>query len=451
MKNKFLLLLTTGIALLMVAAIPLSQPASPNITFTVTSTSDETDYFLPDGVCATAISPKAKCTLRAAVMQSNYNAGNDTIELPAGNYNFSIAGEGEDNAATGDLDIRENVEIVGSGIDQTIIDGHDLDRIFHVHAGSHLTLSNLTVQNGHMHNSTRGGGIYAIGNLTLVNVKVTSNSIDGSSTTTQGGGIMVYGASGIPSKVNIEGSIISDNAAEEGGGVYASDQAEININNTQFLTNTSEIGGGIFSYGSLGADAVLTITNSLFYSNTAGAGGGIYNNGYINLTNATFSQNSANSAASGGGLLISTNGRAELLNVTIYGSPNGTGFSNNNVVTMTNSILFANLPFNCNINYPITSQGFNISLGWHCNFDQVSDLNNADPLLAPLADNGGSTRTHALLTGSPAIDIVTAGVCPAQDQRGKTRPIDGNNDGMAYCDSGAYELLLNVYLPIILR
>jgi len=105
-----------------------------------------------------------------------------------------------------------------------------------------------------------------------------------------------------------------------------------------------KIGGGIFAYGSLGADAVITITNSLFYSNTAGAGGGIYNNGYINLTNATFSQNSANSAGSGGGLLISTNGRAELLNVTIYGSPNGTGLSNNNVVTMTNSILFANLP-----------------------------------------------------------------------------------------------------------
>jgi len=339
-------------------------------------------------------------------------------------------------------------------MDQTIIDGHNLDRVFHIHPGSHLTLSDLTVQNGYMITGTQGGGIFTSGDLTLVNVKVTSNSMDGSSATTQGGGIMVYGAmGGIPSNVNIEGSIISDNEAEEGGGIYATDLAEITINNSQFLSNDSDMGGGILTYGSLGADAVVTITNSLFYTNTAAAGGGILNNGYLNLTNVTFSQNEAVNSASGGGILIGTNGRAELLNVTIYGSPNGTGLSNNNVVTMTNSILFNNLPFNCNINYPITSRGFNVSYGYHCNFSESSDLNHADPLLAPLADNGGPTRTHALHIESPALDLVLAGICPAQDQRGVSRPIDGNGDGTAYCDSGAYEKgeLPNIYLPVILN
>jgi hypothetical protein len=55
-----------------------------------------------------------------------------------------------------------------------------------------------------------------------------------------------------------------------------------------------------------------------------------------------------------------------------------------------------------------------------------------------LANNGGPTRTHALVGGSPAIDTVTDGTCPppAKDQRGVQRPQDGDNDGAAICDTG---------------
>jgi hypothetical protein len=62
-----------------------------------------------------------------------------------------------------------------------------------------------------------------------------------------------------------------------------------------------------------------------------------------------------------------------------------------------------------------------------------------DPLLGPLADNGGPTLTHALLPGSPAIDGGDATSCLSTDQRFLDRPVDGDGDGMAVCDIGAFE------------
>lgn len=76
---------------------------------------------------------------------------------------------------------------------------------------------------------------------------------------------------------------------------------------------------------------------------------------------------------------------------------------------------------------------------------QPSDQLGVDPLLGPLQDNGGPTPTHALLDGSPAIDAGAADCLDADgeslliDQRGAGRPVDGDADGEARCDAGAYE------------
>jgi hypothetical protein len=87
---------------------------------------------------------------------------------------------------------------------------------------------------------------------------------------------------------------------------------------------------------------------------------------------------------------------------------------------------------------------------WPTGFDQSTDRPNSAPKLDPLADNGGPTQTHGLQDDSPAIDVGDNNGCPATDQRGVSRPVDGDSDGTATCDIGAFELdpyPEKIYLP----
>src|SRR5205823_6358251 len=91
----------------------------------------------------------------------------------------------------------------------------------------------------------------------------------------------------------------------------------------------------------------------------------------------------------------------------------------------------------------VVSLGSNLDSGATCGFAAAGDQSNRDPLLGPLADNGGPTQTQALLAGSPAIDAGScanaAGVTVGEDQRGLSRPRDGDGDGISRCDVGALE------------
>lgn len=82
----------------------------------------------------------------------------------------------------------------------------------------------------------------------------------------------------------------------------------------------------------------------------------------------------------------------------------------------------------------IQSQGHNLDSLNDCGFTAAGDIVGADPLLAPLADNGGATQTMALAPTSPAIDAAAGAACPPTDQRGVLRPAGSG------CDIGAFEL-----------
>ena len=185
----------------------------------------------------------------------------------------------------------------------------------------------------------------------------------------------------------------------------------------------------------------LTIKNGLA-PGTPSIGGGIYNGGTLSLTNSTVSGNHA--GAAGGGILNAGTGTLTLTNSTVSGNHanNGGGIWNGGDVTLVNTIVAGNsAPTNPDAQGGFTSQGHNLigdtqgSSGW-----VDSDLLDVDPLLGPLQNNGGTTETHALLPGSPAIDSGTNTGCPTTDQRGVARPNDGDKNGTAICDIGSFEV-----------
>jgi hypothetical protein len=106
-------------------------------------------------------------------------------------------------------------------------------------------------------------------------------------------------------------------------------------------------------------------------------------------------------------------------------------FSTNETGSVANSILAFNEPEN--LFGTLFDLGSNLSSDSSCNFIELGSANDVDPLLGPLANNGGGTLTFELLPGSPAIDNAEPTVCPPTDQRGLPRPVG------AGCDIGAYE------------
>jgi len=187
------------------------------------------------------------------------------------------------------------------------------------------------------------------------------------------------------------------------------------------LTNVSIANcrtNGIFNEGAANLTNVA-ITNN---GGIRPTGWGVDNMGTANLTNVTLSGNFQ--------YAISNPGLATLTNTTIAHNE----IANSGTMTLSNTIIAYN-PTNCaNVgggNY--ISLGYNLSDDNTCPLNNTSDITDTDPLLAPCGYYGGSTRTHALLVGSPAIDTGDDAACPPTDQRGFARPYG------SHCDIGAYE------------
>jgi PKD repeat protein len=190
-------------------------------------------------------------------------------------------------------------------------------------------------------------------------------------------------------------------------------------------------------YGGVANNGTLTVTKSTISGNEALVGGGISNIGAVTIKNCSVSSNTARA----GGAIYNISGTITIRNTTIDGNSadSGGGICDEfGTTTLTNTIVASNTLTNCV--GTILDGGHNIDLGDTCGFDPANNsMPNTDPLLGPLTDNGGDTWTHALLPGSPAIDAADPAFCPVTDQRGVSRPIDGDGDGEAVCDIGSYE------------
>jgi hypothetical protein len=267
-----------------------------------------------------------------------------------------------------------------------------------------------------------GGGIYnCFGTLTVIDSIITGNKI------TRGNGSFGFGA-----------------------GIYNCPSSTLTLINTTVSNNSALVGGAICNGG------LLTIINSTFSGNVARQhrGGAIANYGTLIITNSTFSGNIARSFKVGslggailnGGLFQST-GILEINNSTFSGNTALEGGAIFNLKGSTevlqNSIVANNTGGNCRGRGAMTSNGYNLSSDGTCDFDSTGDLNNTDPELGKLQNNGGPTQTMALLPGSPAIDSGNPSGCTdgqghllKTDQRGKPRP---DKEDLGGCDRGAYE------------
>jgi hypothetical protein len=349
-------------------------------------------------------------------------SGDDSIHLSAGTYTLAIAGQNEDAALTGDLDISgaDHLTIQGAGASTTIVDGGGIDRVFDiVGAASSVALLNLTIQNGQVPSGQSSGGIRNVGTLTLDRAIIQNNRANGSTSSDIGGGIC-NGCGPGTGTLTLINSIVSGNTADRGAGLFSN--ATLIITGSSIISNTARSDGGLVNYATSGGSA--TLTNSTLSGNTAtsGTGGISQNAGTLIITNSTLSGNSG---------------------------PVVGGFSHNGgTSTLRNTIIANSAPgADCLISGAITSSGHNLSSDSSCGFNASGDLQNTNPLLGPLAANGGPTPTHALLPGSPAFEAGTNTGCPATDQRGILRP-----QGI-FCDIGAFERVVvqTVFLPLVVK
>lgn len=371
-----------------------------------------------------------------------------------------------------ELLIEKNLTIDGSGLNPKVaISGNNAGRIFNIGKSLTTSIKSLVLENGLMTSSGNytdyGGAILVDLSSTLsidhvtfsknqsyeggaifipasASVTILNSEFDSNSSQTDGGAIYIISRGDL----TVEYSVFTNNSSADGGGAIVLDSAGTRLleyntfsNNTArtggaiqiiqtsnsqttlednlFSGNISSSGGGAggalyISQSSL--PATLSMVNNTFYANqSGGVGGAIYTYGTATMENNTFSNNQANLSGGNGGASLYLSAPAS---TTLYNNllTNNTGggecVSFGSVVTTGSNNFVGDGSATC---LPILT---------------------GNPLLGPLADNGGFTQTMALLPGSPAIDAGNdTPSCPSTDQRGVIRPQG------AHCDIGAFELV----------
>jgi CSLREA domain-containing protein len=419
----------------LIAAVILAAGASVarGATFTIDDTADLVDQTPGDGVCATVATT---CTLRAAIQEANALPGKDDIVVKddlVGNITLTIPGAGEDAAATGDLDITEDVDMNGIrplGPDYgatTGVDGGGLDRIFHVLPGVSARIYGFAILNGIVGPGENGGGILNEGALDGF-ILVSQCSAGG-----DGGGLYNSGTAETTARYRL-------NTAGGRGGAIANVGTlllERDLYYASIARNSAPSGGGIYNAGTLTANAISVMENDA----TAGAGGGLLNDagGTAHLANLTFGANTATSGGEG----IDNAGSADLAYVTVNAHAT-LGTRNDDGAGATTSVHATILGDACTGS--ITSGGYDITAaGCALTGALGSDQIGIDPELeshaACAARHLGDVCPHYRpQRGSPAIDAGD----PANCKDGFGAPLSADQDAVqrptgSVCDVGAIE------------
>jgi hypothetical protein len=374
------------------------------LAVTVNTAGDAGDANVGDRICDTDLgTPGDQCTLRAAIEETNAAVTSDTIDFAPALSGSTIT---LDNALP---DISGNLVITGLGANlltvgrsNTAVSGFG---IFTIDSGSTASISGLTISGGN--SPAGGGGINNAGTLTL------------------------------------KDSTVSGNSAIFGGGIYS--VGDLTISNSTFTDNhaVASEGGGIDSEG-----GTLSIVNSTISGNTAATdGGGLLNCGSstTTLTNVTITNNRADNDndnnGAGGGLAQVSSNPITIRNTIVAGNFKGASPS-----TTADDINGTVDPSSSNNLIGMGGAGGLTSGGATNNHVGVSDAR-----LGPLANNGGPTKTHALLPGSAALDAGDNALVvnppfsgpPFTDQRGTgfARIVDADDtpDTTATVDIGAFE------------
>ncbi len=365
-----------------------------------------TDYVvdrLTDSISGGCTANPNDCSLRVAVQLANDNPGDDIIHLAAGTYELSLPGAFDDGGRTGDLDVTDTVRIEGLGAEKTIIDAAGIDRVFDVDVvGGRLTLRGVTVTGGvtptsHPGSETDGGGFRVkIGDLRLESCVVAGNTagvgIGGAIISTTAGEIVDIvdtwvtgnnstGATLHVPRLVLERSTVSANVSTSNAPAMMIYESSVLANSTVSGHTTPSFSGGVAVWG-----------------------------GETTIASCTLADND------GSELHLGDNATVELSNTVIAGNCSG-------------------MVDPGSVGGNLESPGATCGLGpW--DIDYV-----ADPGLSALGFHGGVAPVFLPLAGSAAVDAAIAGPeCVAFDQRGLSRPRDGDGDGAPACDIGAVEL-----------
>ena len=459
---------------LVLIALTCSAPALA-VTFEVNTTADQPDLTPADGQCLTA---QGACSLRAAIQQANATPGKDLIHLPEGSYLLDLdSGQNEDAAATGDLDIREAVDLIGMApansqigvqiTNRVLTFGNQYDRVFDIDTADALVpvhIEHVSINFGSTHDALGGAGIllragsamalqdvvlYAnfsasrgsamaiYGSATAMDLRVFDNHPFSPVTTPNVIGTIYVGGSG---SLDAENLALDSNSSEIGGAIAAVDNAVV------ALRRASLSGDGADNRGGSGPDA--------------GLGGGLYLAGQAQMTieNGTlfnlFGLPDDDGAINS--VVVRDNASLTLRHASIQVLPLRTLGSGTASIHFADSLLFSRPGSGQRCSGNLLSDGGNwLTSTLDCPLavtaqDHVGNALMATDVLLDLPVSGGAgfsmfgmPQQVLLPVDRSVLDQAAAASCPAFDQLQATRPSPSASGRARACDAGAAELPLD--------